>query len=147
MGDKNGFFGHNWGIWLAVTVGVILHVLKPPHPAMKNMPKKELWRNRAFATVAGYAIGVWFYAPVVEWRGLGESWEVPVALFLSTIGGSAARIVIEFDYAKLMEIFKVVRGSSSYYDSGPSNYNDGQPTPPDLEKLDDAGNDVESDRR
>ena len=58
-------------------------------------------------------MGLWGYAPVVDWRGLdGETWNVPIALFLSTVGGSLARIVIEFDYTKLMEIIAVVRGSS-----------------------------------
>ena len=114
MPDR-GFLGHDLVVWFATLVGVALHILKPQHPSAPKVSLAELWRARAFATLAGFAVGIWGYAPVVEWRGLdGDTWNVPIALFLATVGGSVARIIIEFDYAKLIEIFKIVRGQSSY---------------------------------
>ena len=125
MPDKNGFFGHDLMVWFATLIGVVLHVLKPQHPKAPKASHWDLWRARAFATVAGFSVAIWGYAPVVDWRGLdGATWNVPVALFLSAVGGSIARIVIEFDYTKLMEIIKVVRGSSY---GGYSDYEDYRP--------------------
>ena len=108
MPEKN-FLGHSWAVWLAVTISVILRIWAEP-------PKGETAIHRGFAllfsAICGFVMAIYFYKPVVEWRGLNpDTWDVPIALLLGFTGESFVRFIINvWEWEKLKDVLAIWRG-------------------------------------
>lgn len=107
-----GIFGHSWGVIAGISTFIVVRILMTPPPA-PDAPRKQRIVQGLVATLSGYGIGLTFYPAVVDWRGLNpDIWNVPIGILLALLSVNIVRLGMDFDWAKVMDLVKVMRGGS-----------------------------------